>query len=130
MQCSQDHSVHVLENNLFAVYLGNSSRPFARFQSSCSNQPTPPLKKKKKALIYTNHMGRASEVGKYGNPYLYGKITSLTLLNPPSFSALFSLKTKLFCCCAHVRLLLKTLLYAGQYLFIVSCSNRGNPIRF
>ncbi len=51
-------------------------------------------------------------------------------LKPLSFSALFSLKTKLLCCCAHARLLLKTLLYAGQYLFIVSCSNRGNRIRF
>ncbi len=54
---SQDHSVHVLENNLFAVYLGNSSRSFAWFQSSCSNQPTKPpppphpqKKKKKKKL--------------------------------------------------------------------------------
>ncbi len=27
---------------LFTFYLGNSLRPFARFQSSCSNQPTPP----------------------------------------------------------------------------------------
>ncbi len=35
----RDHSVHdVLENNLYAVYLGNSSRPFARFQASWSNQ--------------------------------------------------------------------------------------------
>ncbi len=41
MQRSQDHSVHdALEKNRFAVYLGNSSRPFARFQSSCCNQPT------------------------------------------------------------------------------------------
>ncbi len=42
-----------LRNNLFAVYLGNSSRPFARFQTSCSkptNQPPPPLLKKKKKL--------------------------------------------------------------------------------
>ncbi len=42
----------------------------------------------------------------------------------------FSLKTKLLCCCVHARLLLKNLLYARQYLFIESCSNRGNQIRF
>ncbi len=49
VQRSQDHSVQdVLENNLFAVYLGNSSRPFVRFQSSCSNQPSPPLPPPKK----------------------------------------------------------------------------------
>ncbi len=51
MQHSQDHSVHdVLENNLFTVYLGNSSRPFARFHSSCSNQPNPPPPKKSSDL--------------------------------------------------------------------------------
>ncbi len=39
MQHSRDHSIHyVLENNLLAVYLGNSSRSFARFQSPCGKQ--------------------------------------------------------------------------------------------
>ncbi len=71
------------KQSFFAVYLGNSLRPFARFQSSCSNQPNPLSlsQKKKKTLIYTNHMGRPSEVGKYRNPYLYRKITSLISVN-------------------------------------------------
>ncbi len=46
------------------------------------------------------------------------------------FSTICSLKTKLLYCCVHVRLILKTVLYAGRYLFIVSCSNRGNRIWF
>ncbi len=55
MQRSQDHSVHdVLENNLLAVYLGNSSRPFARFQSSCWNQPTFSFQS---MLIFTTNNG-------------------------------------------------------------------------
>ncbi len=56
---SQDHSVHhVLENNLFTV-LGNSLRPFAQFQSSCSNQFPPPQKitKNKKTLYLSESHG-------------------------------------------------------------------------
>ncbi len=67
-----------LENNRFKVYLGNSSRPFRRCQSSCSkptNQPTP----LKKALIYANHMGRPSEVGKYGNAISH-RVAGLSLV--------------------------------------------------
>ncbi len=52
------------------VYLSISLRPFARFQSSCSNQPTPPPKK-------NSDLRESSEVRKYGNLYWYGKITSL-----------------------------------------------------
>ncbi len=49
--------------------LGNSLRPFAWFQSSCSNQhhPHPHLTQKQKISdLRESH-------GKYGNPYLYGK---------------------------------------------------------
>ncbi len=45
---------HVLENKLFAVYLGNSSWPFVQFQSSCST-PTPTK----------SHGSPPSEVGKF-----------------------------------------------------------------
>ncbi len=58
------------------------------------------------------------------NSYIHLYNSLRTLLKPPSFSAVFSLKTNLLLCARE------TVLYAGQYLFIVSCSNRGNRIRF
>ncbi len=42
-----------------------------------------------------------------------------TLLKPPSFSALFSLKTKLLCCCADMILLLKTLCFMLDSIYLL-----------
>ncbi len=60
--------------------------------------------------------------------HLYNSLS--TLLKPPAFPPRFHSKRNYSACCAHVILLLKTVLYAGQYLFIVSCSNHGNLIQF
>ncbi len=74
--------------------------------------------------MQSNHFWRQSEPSAVHSYYsliniLICKIPS-ALLKPPSFSTKFSLKTKLLYCCGHVRRLLKTLLYAGQYACVAA----------
>ncbi len=118
--CHRFHSVHFFDHT--PIHLHALTR-YSDAHPSCEKSLTWTAPKVSSKIIPID----SSAV--YSSCTVFLFVSALLNVSDP-FPLFFSLKTKLLCCCAHVRLLLKTVLYAGQHLFIVSCSNRGNRIRF